>query len=178
MKVRGPVPQEPRGGGSLEVGTTLPSSGAAVSSPRPSLVGEGCPVRRLPLSVEVPGKRRSFLRAVSALELSDPVRPQFPSARYFFDVCLPVALPEGHLLLVRAKEQFHCTTNQQQNLIHYPELTPQEPQPSQHPPTPIDGLLERGESDRELLEIFKYSSLNPGERSRLHVLLYQLCMIL
>lgn len=106
VKVRGPVPREPRGGGSLEVGATLPSSGAAVSSPRPSLVGEGCPVRRFPLSVEVPGKRRSSLRAVSALERSDPVKPQFPSARYFFDVCLPVALPKGHLLLVRAKSNF------------------------------------------------------------------------
>ena len=32
------------------MGATLPSPGAAVSSPRPSLVGEGCPVRRFPLS--------------------------------------------------------------------------------------------------------------------------------
>ena len=159
------------------MGATLPSPGAAVSSPRPSLVGEGCPVRRFPLSVEVPGKRRSFLRAVSALELSDPVRPQFPSARYFFDVCLPVALPEGHLLLVSERAvSLHNKPTTKFNTLS--GINPPGPTALPAPPPPIGGLRERGESDRELLEIVKYSSLNPGERSRLHVLLYQLYMIL
>lgn len=54
-----------------------------------------------------------------------------------------------------------------------PAVTPRTP-PSPNKEREIDGLLERGESDRELLEqaIFKYCFLNPGQLSAVQILLY------